>query len=390
MPSQTKLAIITTHPIQYNAPLFQLLAQRAAIDIRVFYTWGKSVLENKYDPGFGKEITWDIPLLQDYAHQFEENVADDPGSHHYRGIDNPQLINHIESWGADTLLVYGWSYRSHLKAMRHFHRIIPVFFRGDSTLLDDAGRGLKSWARKIFLWWVYRHVDHALFAGQANRAYFNAMGLQAHQLHFAPHAIDNLRFGVPVDRKFRQSMGFTENEVVYLFAGKLEAKKNPTLLIRAFVALQQPNTRLWLVGSGPMELELNALIAQLPKQIQHTIHLTPFVNQLDMPAVYQSADVFVLPSKGPGETWGLAVNEAMASGLPVIVSDRCGCASDLVQQEENGLIFKSEDQRSLEVAMQKLSERQAINEMGRKSKVRIESWNFTRIAEVIENLVVHS
>jgi glycosyltransferase involved in cell wall biosynthesis len=109
-----------------------------------------------------------------------------------------------------------------------------------------------------------------------------------------------------------------------------------------------------------------------------------------MPAVYQSADVFVLPSKGPGETWGLAVNEAMASGLPVIVSDRCGCASDLVQQEENGLIFKSEDQRSLEVAMQKLSERQAINEMGRKSKVRIESWNFTRIAEVIENLVVHS
>lgn len=390
MPSQTKLAIITTHPIQYNAPLFQLLAKRSVIDLRVFYTWGESVLESKYDPGFGKVIEWDIPLLQDYAYQFEQNEAKDPGSHHFHGIYNPHLINDVETWGPDAVLVYGWSYRSHLKAMRHFHGKIPVLFRGDSTLLDDVGRGWKNTARKLFLRWVYRHVDHALYVGKANKAYFMSMGLKGHQLNFAPHAIDNQRFAEKTTRKFRHELGFEENELVYLFAGKLEDKKNPGLLIRAFAALHQPNTRLWLVGSGPLELELNALIALLPTQIQNTIHLTPFVNQLDMPAVFQSADVFVLPSKGPGETWGLAVNEAMASGLPLIVSDRCGCASDLVQQEENGLIFKSEDQRSLEDAMQKLSKRHAIFEMGKKSKERIEPWNFTRIAEVIENLVVHS
>jgi glycosyltransferase involved in cell wall biosynthesis len=178
-----------------------------------------------------------------------------------------------------------------------------VLFRGDSTLLDGSGKLWKSMARKLFLCWVYRHVDYALFVGKANRAYFEAMGLQSNQLHFAPHAIDNIRFGMPVVRKFRQSLGFNENEVVYLFAGKLEAKKNPILLIRAFAALNQPNTRLWLVGDGPQESELNRVIAELPQRVQECIHRTPFVNQLDMPAVYQSADVFVLPSKGPGETW---------------------------------------------------------------------------------------
>ena len=390
MHSKRKLAIISTHPIQYNAPLFQLLAQRSIIDIRVFYTWGKSVLETKYDPGFGKVITWDIPLLKDYAHQFEENIADDPGSHHFRGIDNPNLIKNIESWGADAILVYGWSYRSHLKAMRHFHGKIPVLFRGDSTLLDAAGGGSKALARKLFLRWVYRHIDHALFVGKANRTYFEAMGLQSQQLHFAPHAIDNQRFGVSVDRTFRRSLGFAENEVVYLFAGKLETKKNPALLIRAFAALQQPNTRLWLVGNGPLESELNDLILSLPLQTQALIHHTPFVNQLDMPAVYQSADVFVLPSKGPGETWGLAVNEAMSSGLPVIVSDRCGCASDLVEPGVNGWMFNSDDKDSLMESMKKLTDWQVIKEMGKKSREHIAPWNFTQIAEVIENLVVHS
>lgn len=62
-----RLAIITTHPIQYNAPLFKLLTQRNNITIKVFYTWGKSVLENKYDPGFKKNIEWDIPLLDGYG-----------------------------------------------------------------------------------------------------------------------------------------------------------------------------------------------------------------------------------------------------------------------------------------------------------------------------------
>ena len=70
-----------------------------------------------------------------------------------------------------------------------------------------------------------------------------------------------------------------------------------------------------------------------------------FQNQSEMPKVYHSCDVLVLPSQGPGETWGLAVNEAMASGKAVLVSDKCGCYPDLVQDNINGFVFKSNDQR---------------------------------------------
>src|ERR1700761_8187295 len=98
-----RLAIIVTHPIQYYAPVFKLLHQQKELEIMVFYTWGEKA-KDKYDPGFGKNIKWDIPLLDDYPYQWIENVSSDPGTHHFRGMINPGLIKEIESWGADALL----------------------------------------------------------------------------------------------------------------------------------------------------------------------------------------------------------------------------------------------------------------------------------------------
>ena len=115
-----KLAIVTSHPIQYNAPFFSLLARRKKVEIKVFYTWGKQVLEEKFDPGFGKSIEWDIPLLNGYEYTFVENTAKDPGSHHFSGIVNPGLISEIETYEADAVLIFGWSFISHLKALYYF------------------------------------------------------------------------------------------------------------------------------------------------------------------------------------------------------------------------------------------------------------------------------
>ena len=170
-----RVAIITTHPIQYNAPLFELLTQRGVIEIKVFYTWGKSVLENKFDPGFGKIINWDIDLLKGYNYAFIHNVSTKPGSHHFNGIDNPTLIKEIETWTADAILVYGWSFKSHLKCLRYFKGKLPVFFRGDSTLLDKRYT-FKSLLRSIFLNWVYSHVEIAFYVGLSNFDYFKKYG----------------------------------------------------------------------------------------------------------------------------------------------------------------------------------------------------------------------
>src|SRR5689334_23212002 len=96
-----KIAIVTSHPIQYNAPLFQLLAQRGVVATKVFYTWEQSRGGEKYDPDLGKKIAWDIPLLEGYEYSFVRNVSTDPGTHHFKGLINPDLNKVIKEWGAD-------------------------------------------------------------------------------------------------------------------------------------------------------------------------------------------------------------------------------------------------------------------------------------------------
>lgn len=334
MNKKPRLAIITTHPIQYNAPLFKLLVERSSIEIKVFYTWSQAKL-SVYDPGFNHQRTWDIPLLTGYDLCFVENIAKEPGSHHFKGIINPSLIKEVETWLPDAVLVFGWSFQSHLACMRHFKGKIPVFFRGDSTLLDEEG-GPKTWLRRISLRWGYRFVDKAFYTGRNNRAYFEAHGLKGGRLKFAPHAVDNKRFqecgNEEAGRAVRASLGFTATDFLILFAGKFEEKKNPFYLIDLAAAIKDPQVKFVLLGNGPLENRLKE-----KARFDTRIKFLPFRNQSAMPALYAAADCFILPSTGPGETWGLAANEAMACGLPVLLSEKVGGAVDLIAG--NGIVF---------------------------------------------------
>jgi glycosyltransferase involved in cell wall biosynthesis len=115
----------------------------------------------------------------------------------------------------------------------------------------------------------------------------------------------------------------------------------------------------------------------------------PFHNQSEMPLLYQMSDVFVLPSKGPGETWGLAVNEAMASGCAIIVSDKAGCASDIVKNNVNGFVFHSESAFELGLAMEKCSEKILIDEMKKASKLMIMDWSIEKQATSVEETCIN-
>ncbi len=143
-----RLAIITTHPIQYNAPFFRALAQSGKVALNVFYTWDKGSGQ-KHDPGFGQKIEWDIPLLEGYEYTFVKNTAKKPGSHDFWGIQNPTLIDELKDYQPDAILVYGWSFCSHLQAICYFKGKVPVWFRGDSTLLDYDYRSLKDLIKAI-------------------------------------------------------------------------------------------------------------------------------------------------------------------------------------------------------------------------------------------------
>jgi len=385
----SKLAVVNTHPIQYYSPYYRRLAGRDALDLHVFYSW-RGPLDDAHDPGFQQDVSWDIPLLEGYDHTFVENTAADPGTHHFRGIVAPNLIPEVETWGADAVLVFGWNFQAHLRALLHFHGRRPVLFRGDSTLLDESP-GPRRWARRLWLRWVYRHVDAALYVGTNNRAYYEAHGLNHDRLAWAPHAVDNARFAEAEEAdqdaaQWRRTIGIPGDAPVVLFAGKLGSKKAPDVLLEAFLQLDVEEAHLVMVGSGPIEEALQRRGEPHPR-----IHFLGFQNQSRMPVVYRLGDVFVLPSRGPGETWGLAVNEAMACARAVVVSDRVGCAPDLVD-EENGAVVPAENGPALRDTLDELlRDRGRLLRMGRRSRERISEWSIenaaTRTEAVVKALV---
>jgi glycosyltransferase involved in cell wall biosynthesis len=379
---KTKVVFIITHPIQYYVPLLQGLSKNEQFDVHVLYTWGEESI-SKFDPGFNKTIEWDIPLLDGYNYKFLRNIAKDAGSHHYHGIDNPDIITEIRKLNPDKIVVFGWSYKSHLKVLRKFHGKVPIYFRGDSHLLNE-GQGLKKWLRRLFLRWVYNHVDYAISVGTQNKAYYNAMGMKESQILFAPHAIDESRFlmmnGAKSFKAWQSSIKIPDDHITFIYIGKFENRKNLETLIKAKRILNQEPCTLLLVGSGPDEQKLKKLA-----EGDHSIHFHGFVNQSDIVGIYQIADVYVLPSHS--ETWGLGVNEAMNAGLALILSDKVGCAIDLLKN--NGLIFKSKDEFDLaNKIMTLIKNKELLFKMKKESKDLISSWSIKKMISDFEQILI--
>jgi glycosyltransferase involved in cell wall biosynthesis len=389
---KTRLAILSTHPIQYNAPAFRALAAKPDLDVHVFYEWeGPS---GSIDPEFGQRVEWDVPLLDGYEFTLISNTSRNPGSDHFRGIDNPTIVEKLRAWSPDSLLVYGWAFRSHLRVLRAMHRKVNIIFRGDSTLLDEMGAARRI-ARRSLLRWVYRHVDIALYAGSLNQEYFRAYGLRDNQLLWAPHAVDNERFAAESELKqqeavdWRRRLGIRDEETVFLLPAKLVSGKDPLNLLKAFTEMRRkfPTRGAHLVFAGDGELA-GALRAESASRSD--VHFLGFQNQSMMPVVYGVADVVVLPSLS--ETWGLSVNEGMACGRPAIVSDRVGCGPDLIQSGETGFVFEHGNPDSLERAMTNFVESPGrAAAMGAEARGLIAHWSIDAYARaVVEAAIRHS
>lgn len=380
-----RLAIVTTHPIQYNAPMFALLHKRSEVELRVFYTWGKEVLEEKYDPGFGKMIKWDIDLMKGYDYEFVDNIAAEKGSHHFKGIDNPKLIATLEKYHPDAILVYGWPLKSHYQVMKHFKGKLPVMFRGDSVL-KVSDNLLRKLLKRIYISWVYRFVDIAFYTGIKNKAYFLHYGLKENELVYAPHAIhnsyfsDQLNFNSDKAVNWRRSLGIPDEHVVFLYAGKLDTNKNTRFLLQTFLELNNSNVQIIIAGDGEEKSSLEKEFSQ-----SKIIHFLPFQNQSVMPFLYGMADVFVLPSQN--ETWGLSVNEAMACGTAVLVSSTVGAAPDLVKPGENGYVFNVNDKQDLLHKLKQMANKDAVVQMGEMASTYIQNWSFSAFCSAIESVM---
>jgi len=341
-----RLAIVLSHPVQYYSPWFRWLRAHTALEFRVFYLWEFGVTVQR-DPQFGTAFQWDVDLLGGYESEFVPNAATDPGTHHFRGLDNPALCARLAAWRPGAVLLFGYNWLSHLRVVWWARRQgVPLLFRGDSHLLGRASLPL---GRRLLLRVLYAQFAAVTYVGAANRDYFLALGVAANRLFFAPHSVNADHFD-PSDgaagtqaEKLRRELGLAGKRVV-LFAGKFHDRKQPVELLEAFLAVATPEDALVFVGDGA---EKNRLVALAASQPAACVRFLPFANQTEMPSRYRLADIFALPSRGSYETWGLAVNEAMHLGVPCLVSDLVGCQRDLVRPGETGWVFPAEDRSAL-------------------------------------------
>ena len=361
------LAILATHPIQYQVPLWQKLAEDGSVPFEVWYL-SEHATRLSRDREFDTDFLWDIDMLEGYRHRFLSTPPGSTPNMPLRLRVTQSLPGLFQETGAKVLWVQGWQVAAYWQAVWAAKRAgLQVWLRGESNNLAPANPW-KILPKKILLGQFFDRVDQFLCIGSANRELYRSYGVPVEKLLLAPYAVDNDRFqrqaeairgspafaqgyGVTGKSEIRRQWNIPEDAFVVLFCGKFIPKKRPMDLIEAIRLLitdnsitdnRAPKAHLLFVGSGELGNEMRSKCnvvfdaESIPtsdlrpptSEMKPRASFAGFLNQTEISKAYVAADVLVLPSDY-GETWGLVVNEAMASGLPCIISDHCGCAPDL-------------------------------------------------------------
>lgn len=358
------LTIVATHPIQYQAPIWRELARRERVPFEVVYLCDHGQRES-LDAEFGQSFSWDVDLLDGYPSHMLSRGGSPAGFWSLRATR--RLWSRLRETRARVVLLLGWQVAGYWEAAA-FARAsgAQIWLRGE-TNLRSGGRGrIATMARRA----LFSQVARFFCIGKANRAYFLAQGIEPERLLRAPYCVDNDRFAAAArdnaQRRdaLRDGWAIPREAYCFVFVGKLIAKKRPRDILEAAAILHEraphrPIHLLW-VGDGALGQELR----DTTRVVFDAKGLTAsgsagcvassfagFLNQSQIAEAYCAADCLILPS-GPDETWGLVVNEAMASGRPAIVSAACGCADDLVAPAHEEMIYPEGDVDALARGME--------------------------------------
>jgi glycosyltransferase involved in cell wall biosynthesis len=358
-----RIAHLISHPIQYFAPLYRELAARPEIDLTVYFYSDVTVREFR-DPGFNRTIEWDTPLLGGYEHRFLPSASTTGISGRFLRKPNWDIIREIRDGAFDVVWVHGYAHLTTWLAVAAARAAgTRVLIRDEQTLLH--GRPPHKRAIKQAALRALYSQSSALYIGEQNRRYFAHYGMSTDRMWAARYCVDNAAWQrradalAPARDEIRESFGIHDGAPVVLFSGKLIEKKQPLRLIEAFARVRaQQRCHLLIAGDGPLRVDADALIARLGVR---DVRIAGFLNQSELARAYTAADLFVLPSK-LHETWGLVVNEAMHFGLPVVVSDKVGCAADLVHPGRNGFVVPHDSTGALARAIAALVDDASLRE----------------------------
>ncbi len=368
-----RLAILSTHPIQYHAPWFRGMAAHPDLDTHVYFCH-KATPQDQARAGFGVEFDWDVDILTGYPHSFLQNIAAPAGHGRFGGFDTPEIGEILRGREYDAVLVNGWNYKSAWQAIwAAWSAGIKVFVRGDSHLHFDRSHSIRLAKLLAYRRFIPR-FDACLAPGVWSREYFQHYGAHRERVFFVPHVIDAEYMENTVGRlaaqrsDLRRGWNLRDECVVFLFVGKFTETKRPLDFVRAVheAAKTERAVAGLMVGDGPMR----PACQEFADSRHVPVTFAGFLNQSQIVRAYACGDVLVLPSVG--ETWGMVVNEAMACGLPALVSDRVGCGPDLIFSEQTGLVFPHGKVPALSASMVKLARNpRKIEEMGRSAQSRL-------------------
>ena len=353
---RTRLGLVAQHPIHYHLPLYRALASDPDIDLQVLFmqeAWSSS----SYDPEVGSVVDWGLSMLEGYAYEIFPNSSPRRDGIGFWKFVNPRLIWRVLTGPYDAVYVHGHNHFTHVAA------VVAARLGGKRVVIRTISHNLGyrplhvRLIRRAVYRALYRLAHVLLYTGSHNRRFFEDFGGRAGQLVHAPHVVDNARLDAEYERlapqreAIKAAFGIAPDRKVVLYCAKFMAKKRPLMLMDAFFEADLGNDWvLLMVGDGEL---LPACKARAAERESGKVVLVGFLDQNEVGRAYAVADVFVLPSAWQ-ETWGLAVNEAMIFGCPIIASDQVGCGPELVAGK-CGLVFPYDQPRALSAALRRMA-----------------------------------
>ena len=367
-----KLAVITSIPTPYRDPFWNEVAARPNVELDVFYCCaGKA--DRPWD------VNWDT--------EFRSEVLPGHNLMKWRGPDascfwNPSILRKLDSGNYHAIVIGGYNHPTFLAIIRYaLKNQIPYFLISESHLLNHRSVGRKIIKKKL-VEWVVRNAAGLFPTGTLARDYLLSYGACPGRISYLPNIPDVNRFHQVAKTLRKSSTGIRrqsnlDHNPTILFLGRLIPKKGVDVLIRAFRSVRdQSPANLVIAGDGTIRNELEQLTAKL--KLSEHVHFIGFVQPECVTNLYAASDIFVLPSS---ETWGVVVIEAVASGLPVIVSNKVGCHPDVVTNSTIGEVFEFGNEQSLAtILLHQLNKQSRLEDIQYRSDFVKEKFSYSRTA----------
>jgi glycosyltransferase involved in cell wall biosynthesis len=378
-----RLGLLAASPVHYHAPTYRLLERDPRVDFTAVFCSDDGV--RPADVGFGERTVWGGDLLSGYRSVFLKRAQRNRIVGGFLALRDFDVVPLVLRNRFDVLWSHGYNHLSHQLALgAQRARGGGLLVREEQTLIHPRSMG-KTIAKEVALRGMLRSA-FALHIGSESKRWFEHYGVPDDRLYFAPYSVDNRALRERADElrgdraELRRSFGIADDVgPVLLVASRLVPQKQPEKVLEAYSRVRAKRScALLVVGEGELS---DALARTVRGRSIPDVSFAGFLDQTEIWRAYACADVFTLFS-GWNETWGVVVNEAMNFSLPVVVSDKVGCARDLVSNGRNGFIVPAEDVGALAERIEALIESAELRErFGTESRAIVDEWSPERTAE---------